>query len=202
MSARFVSLAVGYSLAGGELRRKGIRQRPWLEIRRLETEHTYLDHQGRALRRAAPGPSRQLLDSLPGHAFYDISRLRFQHPLLERVMDICCPDGKQQVTPKALEVAGERGLALLWLDAGSWDGRTAVLRPRTLEDAQVIRSALQQRDIPCSRPSASAPWLEIAPLPMERLAEQLRPHVHRFMRHALRPGGKHGLALLRRSRPG
>jgi hypothetical protein len=196
MKAHFISLAVGYALAGGELRRKGSRQRPWLEIRRLETESIYLGSQARALRRAATLEARCLEDVVPGQAFYDICRLRFQHPWLERVMEICCPGGEQQMTAEALQIAGARGLAQLWLDAGSWRGRSGVITPRAVTDAWVLHAALAGLGIPASRPTAQQGRLELAPGPAQELMALLRPHVHRSMRHALRPGGCHGLALL------
>jgi hypothetical protein len=39
--------------------------------------------------------------------------------------------------------------------------------------------------------------VRLAPDAMHGLATNLRPHVHRSMRHALRPGGRHGIHLLR-----
>jgi hypothetical protein len=196
MKAHFISLAVGYALAGGELRRKGSRQRPWLEIRRLETEATYLGSQARALRRAATAEARCLEDAIPGQAFYDACRLRFQHPWLERVMEICCPGGEQRVTPEALQIAGMRGLAQLWLDAGCWEGSEGRIVPRHGDDAAPIRAALAAQGIPSSAPIGRGGVVTVAPRPMEELAALLRPHVHRSMRHALRPGSRHGLFLL------
>ena len=196
MKAHFIGLAVGYALAGGELRRKGSRQRPWLEMRRLETESVYLGSQARALRKAATLEARCIEDVVPGRAFYDICRLRFQHPWLERVMEICCPGGEQQVTAEGLQIAGVRGLAQLWLDAGSWRGRTGVITPRTAADARALHGALARLGVPASRPSARQEWLELAPGPAQELMALLRPHVHRSMRHALHPGSCHGLALL------
>ena len=196
MKAHFISLAVGCALAGGTLRRKGSRQRPWLEIRRLETESIYLGSQGRALRKAATAEARCIEDMVPGAAFYDICRLRFQHPWLERVMEICCPDGEQRVTPEALGIAGVRGLAQLWLDAGLWEGREGRIVPRSGGDAPPIRAALAGLGIPSSAPIGRDWVITVAPRPMEELAALLRPCVHRSMRHALRPGSRHGLQLL------
>jgi hypothetical protein len=200
MKARFVSLAVGYALAGGTLRRKGSRRRPWLEVRRLETEGAYLGSQARALRKASTPEARCVEDMVPGSAFYDICRLRFQHPWLERVMEICCPDDEQRVTPEALGIAGLRGLAQLWLDAGCWEKGEGRIVPRRGDDAPPIRAALAGLGIPSSAPIGRNWIVTIAPRPMEELAALLRPYVHRSMRHALRasPVG-HGLALLPQS---
>jgi len=198
MKAHFISLAVGCALAGGELRRKGSRQRPWLEIRRLETESIYLGSQARALQRAATGEARCIVDGIPGHGFYDICRLRFQHPWLERVMEICCPAGEQRISAESLQIAGVRGLAQLWLDAGSWRGQTGSIQLAAVTDARSVHAALQALGIPSSSPSALRPGLELAPGPASELMTLLRPHVHRSMRHALRPGASFGMQLLRR----
>jgi hypothetical protein len=197
MKAHFISLAVGYALAGGELRRKGSRQRPWLEIRRLETESVYLGSQARALRRGATPEARCIVDGIPGHGFYDICRLRFQHPWLERVMEICCPDGEQRITAAALQIAGPRGLAQLWLDAGSWRGQSGSLQLASLAEAQAVQAALQAVRIPCSSPSQQQPRLELAPGPSATLMALLRPHVHRSMRHVLHTDSCHGKQRLR-----
>jgi hypothetical protein len=193
MKAHFISLATGYALAGGTLRRKGSRGRPWLEIRRLETESVYLGSQARALRKAATGDARCIEDMVSGPAFYDICRLRFQHSWLERVMEICRPGGEQRITAEALGIAGIRGLAQLWLDAGCWEGTEGRIVPRSGDDAPPIRAALAVQGIPSSAPIGRGGVVAIAPRPMEDLAALLRPHVHRSMRHALRPGSRHGL---------
>jgi hypothetical protein len=196
MSAQFVSLAVGYALGGGTLRRKGSRQRPWLELRRLETEATYLGHQVRALQRAGGGSVRVDLDVIAGPGLYDLRRARLHSPLLERVMAIAAPDGLQTITPTALEVAGQRGLALLWLDRGRWEGPSALLPLRHSSETDLVRQALRDLSIPSAPYPARPDCLRIAAGPMEALAQVLRPHVHRSMRHALRPGSHHGLTLV------
>lgn len=196
MKAHFVSLAVGYALAGGKLRRKGSRQRPWLEIRRLETEAVYLGSQARALRKAATAEARCIEDMVPGPAFYDICRLRFQHPWLERVMEICCPGGEQRITPEALRIASVRGLAQLWLDTGHWNAREGRIVLCSGGDARSVRIALAELGVPSAAPISRDWVVTVAPRPMEDLAALLRPYVHRSMRHALRPGSRHGLTLL------
>ena len=196
MSARFVSLAVGYALAGGELRRKGARQRPWLELQRLETEATYLDHQVRALRQSAGGTARVDLDFTCGEGFYDIARARISSPLLERAMELLCPAGEQRITPDALEVAGARGLACLWLDAGHWDGRAGIIDTRSPADAALLRERLLVCGIEAGVASAGGASVRVAPSDMPALAALLRPQVHRSMRHTLHPGSIHGRSLL------
>lgn len=202
MQARFVSLAAGYALGGGTLRRKGVRQRPWLELRRLETESIYLGHQARALQRCSSKGFRCVIDQVPGEGFYDVARCRIHDPALERVMELLQPGGEQQITPAVLQVAGLRGLASLWLDRGGWEGRAGILHLSTPGDATCARSALAEQRIPCALIGPGGTWLRLAPEPMGELAALLRPHVHRSMRHALRPGSCHGLQLFRAAYPG
>jgi len=193
VSAQFVSLAVGYSLALGQLRRKGIRKRPWLELRRLETESTYLDHQVRALRGALRQPLRVDADFLPGKGYYDISRIRIQSPWLERVLEILA-DG---ITEDALSVAGIRGLACLWLDHGFWRGRSGEITFASESEAEAFRAALHHLRVHPSPPLKRPRLVRLPPDTMHDLANALRPYVHRSMRHTLRPGGLHGIHLLR-----
>jgi hypothetical protein len=197
MSARFVSLAVGYALGGGVLRRKGARQRPWLELRRLETESIYLGHQVRMLQRGVTGELRLDQDVVAGKGFYDIRRARLQSPLLERAMEILCPDGEPRLAAEALQVAGPRGIASLWLDAGTWraDG-SARLSVRSVEDAEQLAAFLKQQGVAAAVVDRRGAAVDLRPRAMAALADILRPHVHRSMRHALRPGSTHGLALL------
>lgn len=196
MNARFVSLATGYALGGGLLRRKGVKQRPWLTLHRLETEAVYLRHQVRALQAAGGGTVRADIDMLDGDSYYDIIRARIHSPLLERVMDLLHPDGEHRLTPDAIQAAGVRGLASLWLDRGLWNGEAGELPMRTLDDAELIRSALHALGILSAPPVGTYRALRIGGAYMKDLSEILRPHVHRSMRHALRPGSQHGLTLI------
>jgi len=198
MSARFVSLAVGYALGGGVLRRKGVRQRPWLELRRLETESIYLGHQVRGLQRAATGELRLDQDTLPGQGYYDIRRARLHSPLLERALELLMPDGEPRLTTEVLQVAGVRGLASLWLDLGAWrPGGAARLPLRSGADAELLVHHLKQLGVSAAAADRKGPVLEFRPVAMAEFADLLRPQVHRSMRHALRPGSLHGAELLR-----
>lgn len=192
MSAQFVSLAVGYALGHGQLRRKGVRQRPWLELRRLETEATYLEHQVRALRRAVRQPIRIDVDMVPGKGYYDVIRARIQSDLLERALEV----GTSGLTAEALQVAGLRGLACLWLDRGHWWEQTGEIGFPCEAEAVVFRTKLAELRIPSSPPQTKHFFVRLAPEPMRDLAAHLRPYVHRSMRHALRPGAVHGAQLL------
>lgn len=189
MQARFVSLAVGYALIRGNLRRKGLKQRPWLELRRIETESAYLGHQVKALRRAGGAGIVVDVDTVPGKGFYDIRRARIHHPWLERVMEILCPDGEQRISAEALLVAGPRGLASAWLDGGDWARAIGVLHLRTPDDARAMRAFLEQQGFPSGSIHA-ARSLQFRPAVADELMRQIRPHVHRSMRAALRPGSR------------
>lgn len=192
MSAQFVSLAVGYALGLGQLRRKGVRKRPWLELRRLETEATHLEHQVRALRRALHQPIRVDMDLISGKGYYDICRARIQSPWLERAIDLA----GSGITPEALSAAGVRGLACLWLDRGIWRRDSGQFVLRSSADADAVQDVLLGLGIRLRRRADSSGVIGIEPEPMHELAGILRPWVHRSMRHALRPGSVHGARLL------
>jgi len=200
MDAQFVSLAVGYALAGGRLRRKGTRRRPWLELRRLETEVTYLRHQLKALRQAGGPGVMAVIDAVPGSGYYDLCRGRIHSPLLERVMEILCPEDDIRLSAEALQVAGDRGLASAWLDGGHWDGLSGRFEMRSPEDAEALHSAIQQRGIHGmiigSGGNRGRCGVFYGVDAMQDLVRLLRPRVHRSMRHCLWPGVLHGGALL------
>jgi hypothetical protein len=197
VNAQFVSLAVGYALGGGQLRRKGARQRPWLELRRLETESTYLLHQVRLLQRSGSGSVRVDVDMLPGQGYYDLRRARLHSPLLERTMELLQVDDGQRYSLEALRVAGVRGIASLWLDVGRWQLGSGLLPVSSLEDALVLLEyLLSHHNIRAVISERPGPALMLAPRPMQDLAALLRPQVHRSMRHALHPGACFGKQLL------
>lgn len=202
MQARFVSLAIGYAIAGGVLRRKGARRRPWLELRRSETESTYLGHQVQALRSAAEGGFTATVDMVPGDGFYDLVRARVHAPGLERAMELLCPEDAQALNQEALAAAGLRGLACAWLDAGRWDHSAGVWSFRSGADAREVKRYLQELGIRPSLTQPMSPLVRVPPDAMAALVRLLRPHVHRSMRHALRPGSLHGAELAARGRPG
>lgn len=193
MGAQFVSLAVAYSLGLGSLRRKGVRRRPWLEIRRLEIEASYLEHQVRALRRVAFQPIQVERDMLPGKGYYDIVRARIQAPALERAIELLEPG----INTEALQAAGgARGIACLWLDCGFWRRGAGVIPCSGEQEAEALRRGALDLDLSCSVSLGRRPAIEIDAQSMLVLARLARPFVHRCMRHALRPGSHHGAALL------
>lgn len=200
MQARLVSLAVGYAMGAGVLRRKGIRGKPWLELRRGELESEYLGHQLHSLRGAAGADCIARRDMVPGEGFYDVVRLRFHTPELERAMELLQVDSGQRLTPEALQVAGPRGLACIWLDCGRWAGESGVLSLRSSDDARQLKHHLRDLGASLGATQPSSPLVKIQPESMKRLARELRPHVHRSMRHALWPGSIHGQELLSQGR--
>jgi hypothetical protein len=201
MQARLVSLAVGYAMGAGVLRRKGIRGKPWLELRRGELESEYLGHQLHNLRGAAGADYIARRDMVPGEGFYDIVRLRFHAPELERAMELLQVDSSQRLTPETLQVAGLRGLACIWLDCGRWAGESGVLSLRSADDARQLKRHLRNLGASLSATQPSSPLIKIQPESMKLLARELRPHVHRSMRRALWPGSIHGRELLARGCP-
>lgn len=196
MQAQFVSLAVGYALSGGKLRRKGVKQRPWLELRRLETEAVYLGHQVKALRQSGRSGFVVDVDTVSGDGFYDVRRARIHSPLLERVMELLQGDGQFRITTEALQVAGLRGMACLWLDLGRWSLHSGFLDLPEREDAQAVRDFLANQGIAASPITRCGATLRLKPDAMQQFAALVRPWVHRSMRHALHPGSRHGRQLL------
>lgn len=201
MQARFVSLAIGYAMGGGTLRRKGSRGRPWLELLRGELEAEYLGHQVQNLRKAAGADCIARRDMVPGEGFYDIARVRFYAPELERAMELLQVDSGQRLTPEALQVAGLRGLACAWLDCGRWADEAGVLTLRSAEDARQLKRYLWDLEVKLGETQPSSPLVKVTPESMKRLAREMRPHVHRSMRRALWPGSIHGRELLARGCP-
>lgn len=195
MQARFVSLAIGYSLVGGVLRRKGIRKRPWLELCRPETESSYLRHQVDSLRRACEEGFIARVDMVPGQAFYDLARARIHAPGLERVMELACPGGEPAINAEQLSIAGLRGLACAWLDGGRWSGDAGIWSFRSSSDARQVRRYLQQRGLALARTQPATTLLRLPAASMAALTREMRPFVHRSMRHALWPGSVHGRVL-------
>lgn len=199
MSAQFISLALGYALGSGVLRRKGLRQRPWLELQRLETEATYLNHQVRLLQRAATTELRCDLDVVGGRGFYDIRRARLQSPQLERALELLQPEGEPRLSAEVLQVAGLRGIASLWLDLGLWlPNGSGRLPMRSSTDAETLAAHLQQQGVLAAATDKRGPVVDFKPIVMAEFTQRLRPQVHRSMRHTLRPGSEHGLRLLQK----
>lgn len=197
MSARLVSMAVAYAMGSGTLRRKGVKQRPWLELRRLETERTYLLHQVRSLQRAGAGPVRASVDMIPGQHFYDICRARLQHDAFERAMELLAPEGDAYLSEQVLQVGGGRGLASIWLDLGRWDRGVAVIPLPRESDADALLAYLANRGIPGVNKGGSGSTLRLSRRQFAQFSGLIRHHVHRSMSHTLREGSRHGSSIMR-----
>lgn len=197
MSARLVSMAIAYAMGSGALRRKGIKQRPWLELRRLETERTYLLHQVRSLQRAGAGPVRTSIDMVPGQHFYDICRARLQHDAFERAMELLAPGGDACLSEKVLQIGGSRGLASIWLDLGRWDRGVAVISLSGEPDADALLAHLGNRGISGVSKGGNGSMLRLSKRQFAQFGGLIRHHVHRSMSHTLREGSKHGSSIMR-----
>lgn len=197
MSARLVSLALSYAIGGGVLRSKGIKQRSWLELKRLETERTYMLHQVKSLQRAGAGPLRVVVDMLPGQHFYDICRARLQHDGFDRAIELLCPDGTPRLNGEILEITGGRGLASLWLDLGRWDKNVAVIPLPTPQDAEALAARLGQLGLSGIARSSDRTNLRLSLRQFGQFVDLIRPHVHRSMSHVLKEQSVHGEKLMK-----
>jgi hypothetical protein len=130
MSTQFTLKVLSYCLGQGTIALKGKACRPWLELSRIETERSYLEHQLRALRRLHPGPLEAHWDRLPGKSFYDIERLRIHSDLLWRPYELLYPRDQRTITPQLLAMSGFGGLVGLWGDRGRAYPRSAELALR------------------------------------------------------------------------
>lgn len=182
-------LALAYSLGSNTtLRRLGANRRPYMQMIRPETEKTYLDSQVRAIRRSHQGKLDVVWDAVAGSGFYDKERVRFTTPRLERVFElITTKDGDFAPTIEAIDMAGDRGLASLWLDNGRWDGRWLQLAlPWDESLIREFQAWLPIKTQPYGTKSALK-GIRIGHDYALDLAGQIRHCVHRSMRHRLRP---------------
>ncbi|NDC87504.1 MAG: hypothetical protein EB075_01615 [Bacteroidetes bacterium] len=101
----------------------GQRKRPWLEIKRRETDLTHLLHQSRQLHRLHDGPLDLVIDTVQTDGFYDDKRLRCHGEGLYRAYELMYPRDERVVTPEILAITGIQGIAALWCDHGSVEGQ-------------------------------------------------------------------------------
>lgn len=192
MNAAFTALVLRNCLGRGRLLRLGVKQRPWLEIIRCETELRYLDAQLRALRRLHDGPLEARIDVLSGSGRYDKARLRAGSAQLERAFELLHPQGEREISQQVLEITGPAGVAALWLDQGRWLGRALELR-LDWSEAEMQRLIAQIEELGCRSHLAKSRQGQLCGVHVlgrhvQGLAQTLRPHVHRLMRHRLWPG--------------
>ena len=118
MSAQFVALALSYCLGKGTISLRGQKKRPWLEIRRRETDLSYLNHQLRMLHRVHDGKLEAVSDIVQTAGFYDDRRIRVHSPDLYRAYELLYFRDERRLTPEILRIVGFQGLAALWCDTG------------------------------------------------------------------------------------
>lgn len=193
MTAALSAQLLGLCAGAGVLARRGAgsQRRPWLTIKRCESEKTFLEHQLRNLRSAHAGPLRSVVDRLSGDGFYDVIRLRAGSEQFERAYELLYPRDVRCWNLELAELSGELGLVNLWLDHGRWlSSSTAAIKPpwRTEELVAWIER-LNGLGIRCA-PRISTRNGEIEAIGLgisgtETLIKRIRPHVHRSMRERL-----------------
>ena len=118
MSVKFTKTALSWCLGKGTISLRGSKRRPWLEIKRVETEHTYLSYQLFSLRREHDGPFDDIRDVVPGESYYDSERIRFQGSGLDVAYGLLYPRDRKTISKQVLDLAGLQGLCALWMDCG------------------------------------------------------------------------------------
>lgn len=118
MSIRFATRVICYCLGKGRLSLRGAQSRPWLEIKRPESDHCYLRHQARTLRQLHHGDLDLRWDRRPGRSFYDVIVLRVQSDQLWPAYELLYARDRRRISADALDQAGLTGLAALWCDTG------------------------------------------------------------------------------------
>lgn len=105
-----------------------------LEIRRLETEGDYLEHQQRQLRAAAIGELKTRMDIEPireaVRSPYAVLRLRVISEDLRPAYRILYPQDEFRLSQQALSIAGPMGMTCLWLDNGRRTNSRYLLQQR------------------------------------------------------------------------
>ena len=97
---------------------RGSKRQPWLEIKRVETEHTYLSYQLFSLRREHDGPFDDLRDLVVSEGYYDTERIRFKGSGLWAAYEMLYPRDRKTISKAVLDLTGLQGLCALWMDCG------------------------------------------------------------------------------------
>lgn len=116
MSIQFAVTALSYCLGRGKIELRGRQRKPWLILRRGETQRTYLDHQLRRLRREHVGAIDAVWDVVPSEGFYDDYRVCLHGEGLYHVYDMLYPRDTYTITRPVLDLCGMQGLASMWTD--------------------------------------------------------------------------------------
>lgn len=122
----------------GTISLRGSRRRPWLEVVRCETEHVYLGHQARCLRKDSDAPSDYVIDRVATDGFYDKVRLRFHSDDLWRAYELLYPRDEKTLTRDVLNITGRQGLIALWSDYGRLNGRRSAIGGRRPHDKTTL----------------------------------------------------------------
>ena len=165
--------------------------RPWLTLLRPEHERTYLDHQQRCLRKLHEGPLNVCWDRLPGESFYDTERLRLHGDELYQAYDLLYPRDNWTLSTTVLRLCGWRGLAALWIDSGQWRGKR--LRFGSLHshlrhtDFLTLADYLAELGFACELDDEQhrLRGVRIRYSQQDAFLKQLKPWIHRSMRHKL-----------------
>lgn len=145
MSAQFVALVLSYCLGRATISLKGKKKRPWLEIRRPETDLTYLNHQVKMLHRAHDGKLEVVSDVLQTDGFYDDRRVRIFSEDLYRVYDLLFFRDRRQITPEILKITGKQGVAAMWCDTGRRTPARMTMRTwGNVQERRLVRTWLRE----------------------------------------------------------
>jgi hypothetical protein len=187
MSAQFVARVLSYSIGKGRISLRGSRKRPWLELKRPETERLYLGSQVYQLRKLHPGALEVFWDRLPTDGFYDLDRARIQTDELWRAYELLYPRDQFTLSSTVLDVAGLQGACSLWLDHGSWYGRSGeIAGPFSPTDKKLIADWLTALGYPASNHRTDGRFrLIMRPEAMKLFIPAIRPMVHQSMRRKL-----------------
>lgn len=168
---------------------KGTKRRPWLEIKRLETERAYLSYQLFSLRRSHDGPFQDTRDVVPGQSFYDDERIRFQGEGLYAAYDLLYPRDRKIITKEVMDLTDLLGLTAIWMDCGRISlARKGLIRGRFSQDEYLlIAESLAKRDVHSrvKKRSKLLVGLELDYEQMTKFARLIRPHAHYSMKAKL-----------------
>lgn len=187
MSAQFVARALSYCLGRGQITLRGVRKRPWLELKRSETERHYLLHQTRTLKQLHGGPIDIVSDRIPTDGFYDIERIRLHGDNLWRAYELLYPRDQRTLSRHVLDLTGLHGLASLWLDYGTFAGRKAHIKGRfSSDEAMLIADWIKDLGFAARVTNAyDRRMVSIQPESQQAAMRAIRPVVHPSMRKKL-----------------
>ena len=190
MQAKFVALALSYSLGHGKIELKGRRRRPWLEIARSEVDHAYLGHQLNSLRTLHDGPIDCYRDRIATDGYYDLERFRLTGEGLWRAYELLCPRDRKVISRPVLDLVGVPGLTALWIDKGKYIGRRGHINGRwSPEDSKTMVEWIQDLGIDaCTRSNdRRITHISIRAKIMDDFISLISPYTHQSMRKKLKP---------------